>query len=103
MDELPRCTVVQLAGSLHVSPGSGTVAVAARAAALAGGEAHPIHAPLVVTDPHAAAALRAQPGIRDALAIADRLDVAVVSVGRWRAGSSTVFDTASFVLHTLAT
>jgi len=103
MDELPRCTVVQLAGSLHDSPGSGTVAVAARAAALAGGEAHPIHAPLVVTDPHAAAALRAQPGIRDALAMADRLDVAVVAVGRWRAGSSTVFDAVSSELQTAAT
>jgi len=102
MDELPRCTVVQLAGSLHDSPGIGTVAVAARAAALAGGEAHPIHAPLVVTDPHAAAALRAQPGIRDALAMADRLDVAVVAVGRWRAGSSTVFDAVSPELQAAA-
>lgn len=102
LQDLPRCTVVQLAGSLHDSPGIGTVAVAGRAAALAGGAAHPIHAPLVVTDPHAAAALRAHPGIRDALAMADRLDVAVLAVGRWRAGSSTVFDAVSPQLQAAA-
>jgi DNA-binding transcriptional regulator LsrR (DeoR family) len=93
---LPACTVVQLAGSLH-SPGGGgsTTDLARRAAALAGGTVHAVHAPLVVDDVGAVAALRRQPGIADTLALADRLDISVVAIGAWRPGCSTVWDAVS--------
>ncbi|MFC0627343.1 sugar-binding transcriptional regulator [Kribbella deserti] len=93
---LPPCTVVQMAGSLHSPSGGGTTMdLARRAAALAGGTAHAVHAPLVVDDAAAVTALRRQPGIADTLSMADALDVAVVAIGAWRAGCSTVWDAVS--------
>lgn len=98
--QLPRCTVVQLAGSLHTpAGGSTTMDLARRAATLAGGTAHAVHAPLVVDDVAAVVALRRQPGIADTLGLADRLDVAVVAIGAWRSGCSTVWDAVSTELR----
>ncbi|MEU0093624.1 sugar-binding domain-containing protein [Kribbella sp. NPDC006257] len=95
-DALPACTVIQMAGSLHSPAGGGsTMDLARRAAALAGGTAHAVHAPLVVDDIAAVAALRRQPGIADTLALADGLDISVVAIGAWRAGCSTVWDAVS--------
>lgn len=89
--DLPRCTVVQLAGS--AAPiGGAAVDLVQRAARLAGGVAHAVHAPLVVDDAGVAAALRRQPGIGDTLQLADGLDVSVVAVGAWRADCSTVWE-----------
>jgi len=89
---LPHCALVQLVGTLHESAGGGTADLVRRAAQLSGGTSHPINAPLFVDSPEAAAALRRQLGIRDTLAMADDLDVAVVAVGAWRPGCSTVWD-----------
>lgn len=93
---LPPCTIVQMAGSLHSPSGGGTTMdLARRAAALAGGTAHAVHAPLVVDDAAAVTALRRQPGIADTLSMADALDVSVVAIGAWRSGCSTVWDAVS--------
>lgn len=96
LNDLPVCTVTQLAGSITV-PGatSGTVEVVRSVAALSGGEALPIYAPLVVEDAATAAALRRQPEIARALDRANDLDVAVVSVGSWAPDGSTVWDAVS--------
>ncbi|GAB2674582.1 sugar-binding domain-containing protein [Thalassiella azotivora] len=91
--ELPRCTVVQLAGALAPDVGGASAADHVhRAARLAGGTAHSLHAPLVVDDETLATALRRQRGVREAIALADDLDVSVVSVGAWRPGGSTVWE-----------
>jgi DNA-binding transcriptional regulator LsrR (DeoR family) len=92
LERLVPCTVVQLAGSLAL-PGtsSGTVELVRSVAALADGEAFPIYAPLVVEDASTAAALRRQPEIARALRQADALDLAVVSIGAWAEGLSTVW------------
>lgn len=90
---LPRCTAVQLSGSLPTAAGAATtVDLVQRVSRLAGGVAHQVPAPLIVDDPAVAAALRRQPGIRDTLQLADRLDVSVVAVGAWQAGCSTVWE-----------
>lgn len=94
LTDLPRCSVVQLAGSIS-STGGGASDLVFRAARLAGGVPHAVHAPLVVDDPGVAAALRRQAGIDDTLQIADGLDVSVVAVGAWKAGCSTVWDAVS--------
>ena len=91
LDELPHCSVVQLAGSFSPTYGDGLDLVH-RAARLSGGVAHAVPAPLVVDDPGVAAALRRQPAIAQTLQMADRLDVSVVSIGAWQAGCSTVWD-----------
>ncbi|TDD99015.1 sugar-binding transcriptional regulator [Jiangella asiatica] len=93
LERLVPCTVVQLAGSIAVDgASSGTVEVVRSVAALAGGSALPIYAPLVVEDAATAAALRRQPEIARALDRSSSLDVAVVSVGGWGPGLSTVWD-----------
>jgi len=94
LPELPQCTVVQLAGS--VSPtGGGALDLVQRAARLAGGVAHAVHAPLVVDNAAVATALRRQTGISDTLRLADTLDVSVVAIGAWQAGCSTVWEAVS--------
>ncbi len=90
---LPPCTVVQLSGAIYPPGGlPGSVEVTREVAASAGGTAHILYAPLVVPDPETADGLRRQPEIAAALARADHLDVAVLSIGAWRTGSSAVYD-----------
>ncbi|WP_017571284.1 sugar-binding transcriptional regulator [Nocardiopsis halotolerans] len=92
MVELPRCTVVQLNGVLseHAEDG-GSVETVRHAAALSGGPAYPIYAPLILPDAATAATLRADPGIASAFAHYDRLTTAVVAIGGWDERNSTVF------------
>jgi DNA-binding transcriptional regulator LsrR (DeoR family) len=93
LDRLPRCTVVQLAGALYPPAGvPGSVDVSRLVAQAAGGDAHTIYAPLVVTDADTAAGLRRQPEIADVLGRGRSLDLAVVSVGAWRPSASAVYD-----------
>ncbi|GAB3412108.1 sugar-binding transcriptional regulator [Flindersiella endophytica] len=93
LDRLPRCTIVQLAGALYPPAGvPGSVEVSRLVAQAAGGDAHPIYAPLVVTDAGTAAGLRRQPEIADVLGRSPAIDLAVVSVGAWRPSASAVYD-----------
>ncbi|WP_194907663.1 sugar-binding domain-containing protein [Quadrisphaera sp. INWT6] len=62
------------------------------AAAAAGGTPAYYYAPLLMPDAASAAALRDQAGVREALAELDELTLAVVSIGAWAPGESTVFD-----------
>ncbi len=96
MTELPRCTVVQLNGVLseHTEAG-GSVETVRRVAALSGGPAYPIYAPLILPDAATAATLRADPGIAAAFARFDRLTTAVVAVGGWDERNSTVYPALS--------
>jgi DNA-binding transcriptional regulator LsrR (DeoR family) len=90
---LDRCTVIQLSGAVYPPSGlPGSVEVTRDIAAACHGTAHILYAPLVVPDIETAAGLRRQPEIAATLACADQLDVAVLSVGAWHAGSSAVFD-----------
>lgn len=92
MVDLPRCTVVQLNGVLsEQAEGGGSVETVRRAAALSGGPAYPIYAPLILPDAATAATLRADPGIASAFAHFDRLTTAVVAIGGWDEHNSTVF------------
>jgi len=96
LTRLACCTVVQLAGALAQPEGDrGTVEMVRRAAAVGGGRAYAIYAPLVVPDAATARALRSQPGIADALRCFDDLTKAVVSIGHWSAHHSTVWDAVS--------
>lgn len=90
---LPPCTVVQLCGAYSLPWRSDTsAATVARVGALAGGPTFPIYAPLVLPDDQTARTLRAQPGVADAFGRFADLTVAVVSVGAWSPGHSTVHD-----------
>ena len=97
LTRLARCTVVQLAGTLARAQhdDAGTVEMVRRAAAVGGGRAYAIYAPLVVPDAATAASLRGQPGIADALGCFGDLTKAVVSIGHWSPHHSTVWEAVS--------
>lgn len=89
---LPHCELVQLCGGLPQSRGVTTTGnLMHRAAELCGQNPHVLHAPLVVDDAAAAATLRRERGVAETLEMAGRLDVAVLAIGAWRAGCSTVW------------
>ncbi len=96
VSRLPRlagCSVVQLAGTLaRADTDSSTVEIVRHAAAVGGGRALPIYAPLIVEDRFAADSLRRQVDIAAAFAQFDRLSKAVVAVGSWQRTYSTVWE-----------
>ncbi|MFR9674152.1 sugar-binding transcriptional regulator [Streptomyces sp. TR06-5] len=94
--QLPPCTVVQLTGVYDAGTADrGSVEAVRRAAEVAGGEAHPLYAPMLLPDPATAAALRSQTGISRAFEYFDKVTVAAVSIGSWEPGVSTVHDMLS--------
>lgn len=93
LHDLPPCSIIQLCGVIPRAHGEEhNVELVRRAAQNVGATAVTFYAPLVVPDPTTAATLRRQPGIADALRRCDRLSVAVVAVGMWAPGDSTVHD-----------
>lgn len=93
LDSLPRVDVVQLVGPLS-APGSSTAQSSGLIHTLgsfAGGEVWPLPTPLIVDSAAVAAALRPMDEVRAALEAAEELDVAVVSVGAWTPGGSTLW------------
>ena len=96
LGQLPPCTVVQLTGVYDAGTADGgSVEAVRRAAAVSGGAAHPLYAPMVLPDPATAAALRAQSGIAAAMGYFHKVTVAVVGIGSWAPGVSTVYDALS--------
>jgi DNA-binding transcriptional regulator LsrR (DeoR family) len=90
---LAPCTVVQMCGvysRLHRRDNSAETV--RRAADLSGGAAFPIYAPLVLPDQPTTVMLRRQPGIADAFDRFARITTAVVAIGAWQPGQSTVYD-----------
>ncbi len=96
LESLPPCTVVQLTGVYDAGTAErGSVEAVRRTAQVAGGEAHPMYAPMVLPDAGTAAALRQQTGIAAAMGYFDKVTVAVVSIGSWEPRVSTVYDALS--------
>ena len=92
---LPPVPIVQLSGALAIPDLESPVDLVRSAANLSGGQAHHFYAPLVATDPASAQMLRRQPGTSEALGRVADVTVAVVGVGGWAAGESTLFDLAT--------
>lgn len=89
---LPPCDVVQLAGALPV-PGSGnSLELVHNLGRHSGVQTWPLWAPLVVENAGTADSLRRQPEIAETLSKADALDAAIVAVGAWMPGLSTVWN-----------
>ncbi|MEW2077408.1 sugar-binding transcriptional regulator [Streptomyces sp. NPDC012403] len=93
---LPPCSVVQLTGVDPQRPLTDeSVKAVSLAAALSGGAAHPLYTPLVLPNALTAAVLRSQPTIAETLDRLDALTIAVLTVGAWGPGLSTVHDALS--------
>ncbi|MFI6764565.1 sugar-binding transcriptional regulator [Streptomyces sp. NPDC050355] len=93
---LARCTVVQLCGVTPLRPVNvSAVEAVRRAATISRGVVYPIYAPLLLPDATAARMLREQPGVVDAVRRFGDVTKAVVTVGGWGPGLSTVYDALS--------
>jgi DNA-binding transcriptional regulator LsrR (DeoR family) len=103
IESLPRCMVVQLTGVYDAGPtvtgtpgvppgGAGSVEAVLRTAQVGGGEALPVYAPLVLPDSGTVSTLRAQGSAARAFEQFDNVTLAVMSIGGWDSGISTVYD-----------
>lgn len=99
---LPAVPVVQLTGAMHRSTGQvspldddNSIDVVREVARVARGPAYLFFAPFVVHDAATAAALRQQPDVARALDQIPLVTKAVVGIGAWDAGLSTLYDAAS--------
>lgn len=93
LESLPRVGVIQLAGPVS-TPGYSTAqsgALIHTLGHLAGGQIWALPAPLVVESARVAASLRAMDEVRSTLDAADTMDVAVVAIGAWNEGASTLW------------
>jgi DNA-binding transcriptional regulator LsrR (DeoR family) len=98
---LPTVPVVQLTGALSRSSGSSSamddssIDIVREAARVSGGPAYLFFAPFLVPDASTARALRQQPDVARAFKMSPSVTKAVVGIGRWAAGQSTLFDAAT--------
>ncbi|GAA4540984.1 sugar-binding transcriptional regulator [Amycolatopsis samaneae] len=90
---LPRCPIVQLCGvQAGMDMRGRSVETVSRVTSVSGGDAYPLFAPLVLPDRRTTETLRRQPGIAETFAQFKNLTKAVVSIGAWQEGESTVYD-----------
>lgn len=90
---LAPCTVVQLTGSLAAADYEDSAVELVRdIARISSGPALYFYAPMIVSDASTASALRSQPEIARTLTRAGEVTKAVVGVGAWRLGASSVAD-----------
>ncbi len=92
---LPPVPVVQLSGSLAVPLEESSVDIVRRAAALTGANAWVYYSPLILDDVESARAMLRQPAVRAAMDQLARVTIAVVSIGAWAPGQSTIYDSVS--------
>lgn len=92
LDRIAPCPVVQLTGALHRPDDSDIIDLVRGVARAGGGTPHVFYAPLIAPDAASARMVRRQPDVSRALQLAAGITVAVVGIGAWQPGLSTVFD-----------
>ena len=95
LTRFPPCPIVQLTGAVAQPDGSDLLDLVRGVARVGGGRAHVFYAPMIVADPETAAVIRRQPDVADAFALVPSVTVAMVSVGAWAPGLSTVYDSVT--------
>jgi DNA-binding transcriptional regulator LsrR (DeoR family) len=95
--ELPSCPIVQLTGSLTGGDDYGDVAVdvVRLIARQGGGPAYCYFVPMIVPSADTARDLRRQSDVARAMTMLPKVTRALVSIGGWAPGKSTVFDSLS--------
>lgn len=89
---IAACPVVQLTGAMSGPDGSDVIELVRRVALAGGGTPHVYYAPLVAPDAASARMVRRQPDVSRAIELAGRITVAVVGIGAWEPGLSTIYD-----------
>lgn len=91
LPRLPACSVVQLVGSVpSIELEVNSLELVRRLAERAPGPVYPLHVPLLVGSAEMAGALAADPSSSATLGMFDSLTRAVVGIGAWRPGASTI-------------
>lgn len=95
LTRFPPCPIVQLTGAVPQPDGSDLLDLVRRVARIGGGRAHVFYAPMIVADAETAAAIRRQSDVADAFALVPSVTIAMLSIGAWGPGLSTIYDSIS--------
>jgi DNA-binding transcriptional regulator LsrR (DeoR family) len=99
---LAPCAVVQLSGALsRPDVDESSIELVRQIAQTAGGAAYCFYAPMIVPEAETARSLRAQPELARAMERFRDLTMAMVSIGAWIPGHSTVADAVSEEEYTI--
>jgi DNA-binding transcriptional regulator LsrR (DeoR family) len=92
LTEIPPCPIVQLTGAVPPPDGRDLLHLVRSVASIGGGPAHVFYAPMIVDDAETATALRRQGDVASAFALVPSVTIAVVTIGGWAPGLSTIYD-----------
>ena len=92
LTQLPPCPIVQLTGAVPPPDGRDLLDLVRSVARIGGGPAHVFYAPMLLDDAQTAAAIRRQGDIAEAFALVPSVTIAVVAIGAWEPGLSTIYD-----------
>ena len=89
---MPPCPIVQLTGAVPPPDGRDLLHLVRGVASIGGGTAHVFYAPMILDDAQSAAAIRRQADIAEAFALVPSVTMALVAIGAWATGLSTIYD-----------
>jgi DNA-binding transcriptional regulator LsrR (DeoR family) len=92
LTRFPPCPIVQLTGAVPQPDGSDLLDLVRQVARIGGGSAHVFYAPMIVADAETAAAIRRQGDVAGALGMVPAVTIAMLSIGAWAPGLSTIYD-----------
>src|ERR1700733_6186566 len=92
LTQLPPCPIVQLTGAVPPPDGRDLLDLVRSVARIGGGPAHVFYAPMILDDAETAAAVRRQGDIAEAFALVPSVTIAIVALGGWAPGLSTIYD-----------
>jgi DNA-binding transcriptional regulator LsrR (DeoR family) len=92
LTQIPPCPIVQLTGAVPPPDGRDLLDLVRSVARVGGGPAHVFYAPMILDDAQTAAAIRRQGDIAAAFALVPSVTIAVVAIGAWGPGLSTIYD-----------
>jgi len=92
LTQIPPCPIVQLTGAVPPPDGRDLLDLVRSVARIGGGPAHVFYAPMILDDAQTAAAVRRQGDIAEAFALVPSVTIAVVAIGAWASGQSTIYD-----------
>src|SRR6202046_5335114 len=92
LTQIPPCPIVQLTGAVPPPDGRDLLDLVRGVARIGGGPAHVFYAPMILDDAQTAAAVRRQTDIAEAFALVPSVTLAVVAIGAWAPGLSTIYD-----------
>jgi DNA-binding transcriptional regulator LsrR (DeoR family) len=92
LTQIPPCPIVQLTGAVPPPDGRDLLDLVRSVARVGGGPAHVFYALMILDDAQTAEAIRRQGDIAGAFALLPSVTIAVVAIGAWTPGLSTIYD-----------